>query len=384
MPRILIFVLSGVLLVIAAVAFVPDWWVGMTAPSGATPADKLTAVAAVRQSILLMAGGVLALVGIYYSHQRYRIDSASNALQQDANYTDRYSAAILQLGSAETAVRLGGIYALERIGKQSLADRATVGEVLAAFIRSDAKRAADEIALIERARLREYRSPIDIKAAFTVIARMPGSHDRDGYPLDLTGVQLPSISLPRGANLSGVNLSEADLRGAHLRGVNVSRSVLARAALDGADFSDSNLEGCDLSSTKLFESNLSRSNLARTRASGAQLQRTMMVGANLLEAHFGASSMVPAANPFLVESTTFLEDERNFSMTYTYLAGADLSSADLSLSQLDGLQLTGATLNSAVFLQSTGWEPNTFEVAAAWDRDTRWPAGYTPAAQVKP
>ena len=49
--------------------------------------------------------------------------------------TDRYTRVIGQLGSDKLDVRIGGIYALERIARDSAIDHPTVMEVLAAFIR---------------------------------------------------------------------------------------------------------------------------------------------------------------------------------------------------------------------------------------------------------
>ena len=49
--------------------------------------------------------------------------------------TDRYTKAIEQLGSGKLDIRLGGIYAPERIAHDSPRDHPTVLEVLAAFIR---------------------------------------------------------------------------------------------------------------------------------------------------------------------------------------------------------------------------------------------------------
>jgi len=48
---------------------------------------------------------------------------------------DRYTKAIKQLGSDKLDVRLGGIYALERVAHDSARDHPTVVEVLTAFIR---------------------------------------------------------------------------------------------------------------------------------------------------------------------------------------------------------------------------------------------------------
>ena len=53
--------------------------------------------------------------------------------------TDRYTRAIKQLGSDKLDVRIGGIYALERIARDSARDHTTVMEVLAAFIREHSR-----------------------------------------------------------------------------------------------------------------------------------------------------------------------------------------------------------------------------------------------------
>jgi hypothetical protein len=56
-------------------------------------------------------------------------------LTEQGQVTDRYTKAIEQLGSKEMDVRIGGIYALERIAYDSARDRPTVMEMLAAFVR---------------------------------------------------------------------------------------------------------------------------------------------------------------------------------------------------------------------------------------------------------
>lgn len=59
-------------------------------------------------------------------------------ITREGQITERFTRAIDQLGHAHLDVRLGGIYALERIARDSPGDRATIGEVLTAFIRSHA------------------------------------------------------------------------------------------------------------------------------------------------------------------------------------------------------------------------------------------------------
>jgi hypothetical protein len=56
-------------------------------------------------------------------------------LSQQGQITDRYTKAVEQLGSDKLDVRLGGIYALERIAVDSKRDHPTVVEVFSAFVR---------------------------------------------------------------------------------------------------------------------------------------------------------------------------------------------------------------------------------------------------------
>ena len=67
-------------------------------------------------------------------------DATNRQLQvaEQGQVTDRYNAAITNLGSSSVDVRLGGIYALQRIMQDSPRDQPTVVAVLCAFVRDHA------------------------------------------------------------------------------------------------------------------------------------------------------------------------------------------------------------------------------------------------------
>ena len=109
-------------------------------------------------------------------------------LTEQGQVTDRYTKAIEHLGSDKLDVRIGGIYALERIARDSARDHATVIEVLAAFLRehshdadANAPAAADEL---ERDPDAVGWPRSDLQAALTVIRRRDPRHDTD--PIDLS------------------------------------------------------------------------------------------------------------------------------------------------------------------------------------------------------
>ena len=59
-------------------------------------------------------------------------------VSQEGQITDRFTRAIEQLGAEQLQVRLGGIYALERIARDSPGDHWPIMEVLTAFVRENA------------------------------------------------------------------------------------------------------------------------------------------------------------------------------------------------------------------------------------------------------
>jgi hypothetical protein len=69
---------------------------------------------------------------------------AQTAADRQRRITESFSKAIEQLGSDKIEVRLGGIYSLERISKESPNDYWTVIENLTAFVRERSHRTETE------------------------------------------------------------------------------------------------------------------------------------------------------------------------------------------------------------------------------------------------
>jgi hypothetical protein len=88
----------------------------------------------------------------------------------------------------------------------------------------------------------------------------------------------PNLS---GADLSWANLGEADLSGADLTGANLNAAYLG-----GADLYKANLSGGRLGGTDLSGANLSGANLGATYLGGADLHEANLSGTNLNEAIF--------------------------------------------------------------------------------------------------
>ncbi len=90
--------------------------------------------------------------------------------------TYRYAKAIEQLGSDKLDVRIGGVYALERVARDSARDHPTVMEVLTAFIREnshDRRPPPGHPASQEQ----ERSTRPDVQAAVTAVGRRDVGHD---------------------------------------------------------------------------------------------------------------------------------------------------------------------------------------------------------------
>jgi Pentapeptide repeats (8 copies) len=197
-----------------------------TAPQ--TPAQKMDLI----QALGLITAGVAGAVGIFFTWRGQRLtqesleDTRKNLrVTREGQITDRFTRAIDQLGKVEDGkklfeIRVGGIYALERIARESEEDYGPIMEILPAYVRQNAplpsqagqertEDAIDEQRAMEGSRGKpETTEPSapdpDIQAIMTVLRRRALYHKREGPELlDLSDTNLI------GADLSGANLIEA-------------------------------------------------------------------------------------------------------------------------------------------------------------------------------
>jgi hypothetical protein len=232
-----------------------------------------TAVDNVRRELLTLGAGVFAVVALAFTARTFYLSRRTFELTEQGQVTDRYTKAIEQLGSEKLDVRIGGIYALERVAHDSARDHPTVMEVLTAFIRehsrepwpqSDHRRRVGRRGRDPGREKRGLSTRPDVQAAVTVIGRRDQEHD-----------------------LRPVDLTAADLSGANLGGVVPGATFWAGAVL-GADLSGAILRKADLSNADLTNADLSRADLT-----GAKVTCADLTGADLTSATWPADARIP-------------------------------------------------------------------------------------------
>lgn len=228
----------------------------------------------VRVAGIQVLGGVALLAGLVFTNRTL-------SLNQQGQITDRFSRATDQLGSDKLSTRLGGIYSLERIARDSKPDQEPVMELLTAFVRD----ASTTMTAVSAGPSRTAPVPTDVAAALAVVGRRITDNDPLDYSLflaqsDLAGARLEDADF-RDAILEQSNLFRTDLIDAKVEWAKLSGADLSRADLAGADFSDADLSGVNFSGACLDGTVLDRTNLTGANFTGADLKDASLGRADL-------------------------------------------------------------------------------------------------------
>jgi uncharacterized protein YjbI with pentapeptide repeats len=245
---------------------------------------------AARGRLVTFGAGLFAAGALIYTARNFTLSRRTFELTEQGQVTDRFTKAIEQLGSDKLDVRIGGIYALERVARDSAKDHPIVMEVLTAFIREHSREPwpPPDTGSSEQGRLTRP----DVQAAVTVVGRRDAERDIRGRRVDLTAAHLTSAQLVRahldGANLTGAYLDGANLLAVHLAGADLTDAQLTGAHLIRAHLDDAEFTGANLTGAHLVGVHLDGAHLIRARLDGAEF-----AGANLTGARWPEGARVP-------------------------------------------------------------------------------------------
>ncbi|WP_017623547.1 pentapeptide repeat-containing protein [Nocardiopsis chromatogenes] len=284
---------AAVLAALWGILFPLTDWAAADSLTGLSGRDRADVIDATRRTLLQAAGGAAALMALVFTVRTY-------LLNRRGQQTQRFKDAVEQLGSDHTAVRIGGVYSLEHIMRESAEDHRTVVEVLSAFVRetSPAPDTAEEAS--------GRRLGTDVQAALTVLGRRPPREETAPLNLhatDLRGAELMNARLQH-ANLSaallgGANLSGARLEAARMRSADLNAARLRHAHLEGADLADARMEGADLLNARLAYARLwgallLDADLGSADLEGAYMRNARLEGANLYAANLRRANLTGA------------------------------------------------------------------------------------------
>jgi hypothetical protein len=304
------FMIGSAAFLLLALIKVPQWQI-LNLPG--TDLERFDAENEARKTLAQIIGGVGLVAGLYLTTLQLRetqlVATHNEALTRDGQITDRYIKAVQQLGSSDPqslSVRIGAIFALERIARESKADYWPIMELLSAYVRN---RSGSHLSVSQLDALTKFNEsmpfaggselgqavmpktehsyvvlrerdlparhtfaeswpdepvPEDVQAAMTVLGRRRVEFEDEGWHrLDLRFVNL------RGLGLESAHLEGADLEGANLQDTNLSEACLC---------------GTQLRQTLMDSTKLDRADLRRADLTGAILLNVATAGADAREA----------------------------------------------------------------------------------------------------
>ena len=345
----------GALALFAVLVGLLVWYI---APSGA--AEKQALVVTLAQIL----GGTALLSGLYFTWRTLQVN-------REGQITERFTRAIDQLGKVEDGkklyeIRIGGIYALERIARESEEDYWPIMEVLTAYVRHNShwphgqiRSPQDVRELVEQERGLDVKEVLpdrpkpDIEAIMTVLRRRARSYGfGEPQPLNLSDTNLARV------DLKGANLSYAYLPGAYLFAANLRQAILSNAKLWDAWLYGANLTG---------EASLIGADLTGAQLWQAELKGALLISAILKKAGFWRAD--------LSEAKLGLANLEGADLRRADLSGANLSSAkNLDKARLQGAHLEGANLSFTKLTQEQ------LEETTGDKKTTRLPDGLEPPA----
>lgn len=259
--------------------------------------------------------------------------------------TERFTRSIEQLGNKEETIRIGGIYALERIANDSPRDGWTIMEVLSSFVRGKQNIKGQDIAQLPGIRA-------DTQAALTAIARRKINLETEHQYLDLSLTNLREANLV-GANLDRVKLNNTILINADLRKANLNLANLSNANLNGANLTETQLDGANLIQADLSNTNFSAANLNEANLNKADLSDAVLDGSILTNTSLGNANLTSA---ILIGAN----------LRGATLSKANLSKADLSGADLSQVNLSGANLNKTDLRKVKNLDITQIKLAQNW------------------
>ena len=290
--------IGGLALGVVSIALVVSFWDSLDPNTPETVSRSETI-----RNLALIIGGLLAFVfalwrtlvaGRQADAARGQVETAQQSL-----FNERYQRGAEMLGGQVLAVRLGGIYALERLAAQQPQQyHLPIMKLFCAFVRNPPKDEnldkplvidGEEMRLLIREDTQAVLLAIGTRNSKQIRIEIEEKFSVDLHGANLAGGDMRQCNLDR-ADLTDANLTEADMSGkSSFARARLIRANLARAKLDDACFQDANCRQARFSDVKARRTSFRRADLEGTiwdhsNLEDARLSCCILKGASLLQA----------------------------------------------------------------------------------------------------
>ena len=244
----------------------------------------------------LFGASLGAIVTFFLNRKTARLDRQLKNTELDKASSYRFGDAVARLQSDSLGVRMGAIYELKKLGKDSSEDQEIIVRILGPYIRT-------RIEGEERLTNLLARPNVDVFLACEIVSHFFVENSEN--KINLATIKASDLSL-YDIELHGANLFNARFQGASLSKAELQKANLSMSILEKAHLTDANLSQADLTFAHLQEAMLYDANLQEADLLGANLQKAKLSGTDLRGAkNLTAAQLLEA----IVDDTTQLDPE---------------------------------------------------------------------------
>lgn len=296
--------------------------------------DRIILENSIYSALIQAISGAFFFVTAYFTYLNIRTS-------EKKHLSERFTKAVEQLGSGNTAIIIGGICTLEQIFLDSRTYEKVILSILAEFIKFSSPNIKGNNSSIKP----------EVQSAVSTLARclqLSTTHSSKEYIINLDNVNLKNSDL-KGFNLSAVSLNDSDL----------SYASLKMTILNGASLENINFTASDLSYSKLNNCFISGGNFSSAILDHAELNSLNQINQTIDKVSFRDASLDHTClNNSILINADFVRAKlshskiRNSNLYDANFSEAILSNADLQNSNLSLVKFNAAILENTIFKQA--------------------------------
>lgn len=279
--------------------------------------------------VITIAGGLLVFYGLLLNARRTKAMEIQNEISMSGQVGERFKNAIEHLGSENSAIILGGIYALHRIAKENDSYRPVVFEILCSYIR-EKTHSIKIMEDIDPDDMQLIKPSIVIQTIVDILFKSQESSEYTYSELfaDLKGVKCMNV------DFSFARFDNVDFSNARLEYADFQFSTLDYAKFKGSNLYNAKFFSCLLREVDFKNCKMVHANLIKTTCNGADFENSYLVNALFIESDLSNATL------------------KSSILRNTHFELSNLSNADLTDTQINNTHFEASVLYGTVFHES--------------------------------
>ena len=315
-----------------------------------------------RRTMIQILGGIAFISTFYFSYKTY-------ILSNEQQITNRFTETIKLLSNENKEIRIGALYALERLSKDSEKDKISILQIINAYVRNHAPRVTKDL----------FKQYIDsAKAAdddeYSCSYFHPSNKIYVFHP-DTTKQELDiqvaiTILGTNNFGLLPLNFTNLDFRAINFRELNLSNSDFSYCDLTSDDFGKAVLDSCKFDRAVANKTIFATAKIRKSSFATSLLQEANFYQADLSNSHFSAGSCCYDCQ--FGEAIFRNGDIRSVDLRRALFWDADLTNIFIEFAPLDSINLDRTILNGADLRLTRGLAKSEISKAKT-DKTTKLP-----------